>query len=189
MKKLLLALMLTTTIMANAQTEADIRKYYQEVNAKIAESVASGYDGPLYQNRWVTNSNSKSWPAVGRFSDTVDCWYDDPPDHLPATERDPKKVLVKVVVNGISSDLYRHEEYLFRNGVLLFYFSDDKEEGMGIETRVWFNSKGAAIKKNVRANELEIKPSEPEYKDIAPNVTRILQRAKKYQDAFVKTML
>ena len=189
MKKLLLALLLISPAIALAQTEADIRKYYQEINAKIAESVASGYEGPLYQNRWVTNSNGKSWPAVGLFTDTVDCWYDDPPDHLPASQRDPKQVLIKVVVNGISSDLYRHEEFLFKNGVLLFYFSDDKEEGMGIETRVWFNNKGVAIKKNVRANELEIKPNEPEYKDIAPNVTRILQRAKKFQEAFVKSML
>src|SRR5262245_45572665 len=133
MKKLLFFLLLFISTTAFTQTETEIRKYYQEINAKITASAEQGYEGSLYQNRWVTNSNGKAWPAFGLYTDTVDFWYNDTPDHLPATERDPKKTLVKIETDGISSHMYRHEEYLFKNGILIFYFCDMKEEGMGIE--------------------------------------------------------
>jgi hypothetical protein len=189
MKKLVIFFTFFITAYAGAQTEADIRKHYQEVNKQITESIDLGAEGPLYRTQWIANSHGKSWPAVGRYTDTVNFWYDDPPNHLPASERDPKKVLLKIEINGISADTYIHEEFLFRNGVLIFHFYDEKVEGFGLETRVWFNSKGIAIKKSVKGNELEILPTELEYKSIAPNPANILKKGKKYQDLFVKSMM
>jgi hypothetical protein len=185
--KLALLLICFSTV-ASAQTEPEIRKYYQETNARIEESMEQGFEGPLYHNRWIVNGTGKSWPAVGRYADTADFWYDQPPDHLPATERDPKKVLLKVVVNRVSSHYHRHEEYLFKNGLLIFYFANEAEEGHGWETRAWFNAKGV-IRTNVRVNELEITAKDLEYKDVAPDLTEIRKNAKDYQDLFVKSML
>ena len=186
MKLILLFVCLSSV--AQAQTETEIRKFYQETGARIAESIEKGYEGPLYQNRLVTNKTGKSWPGLGRYADTVDFWYDDPPDHLPATERDPKKVLLKIEVNRVASHYHRHEEYLFKDGLLIFYFSNEAEEGHGWETRVWFNAKGV-IRTNVRVNELEITAKDPEYSDVAPDLPGIRKNAKDYQDLFARSML
>ena len=172
---------------ATAQTETEIRKHYQEVNQQILESKEMGYEGPFYGTRVITNTTGKSWPAVGRFADTTDFWYDDPPDHLPVSERDPGKVLLKVNIHRVSSHLHIYEEYLFKNGVLLFYYSLQAEEGHGWETRVWFHSKGV-LKTSTRVNELEITPADPEYADLVPDINFIRKNARELQESFVKMM-
>ena len=87
MNKFVLPFLLFFPVIISAQTEADIRSHYTEVNKKIAESIEHGFEGSLYNNHWETNKNGKSWPAVGLYSETTDFWYDDDPNHLPATER------------------------------------------------------------------------------------------------------
>ena len=68
MKIFILSLLFYFPFKAFAQTEADIKKHYQEVNKQITESIEHGYEGSLYNNQWVTNKNSKSWPAVGNYN-------------------------------------------------------------------------------------------------------------------------
>jgi len=99
MKKILLYVMLGCPVWVVAQTETEIRNHYTEVNKKITESIEQGFEGPLYNNQWVTNKNGKSWPAVGIYTETTDFWYDDDPDHLPALERNPKNVLLKMNIS------------------------------------------------------------------------------------------
>ena len=191
MKKLALLFFIFIWIQAAAQTEADIRSHYTTVNQQITESLAQGYEGPLYHNQWVTNKNSRSWPAVGRYNETTDLWYDDPPDHLPATERNPKNVLLKVNLNRVSSHLQTNEEFLFKDGKLLFYFSKQAEEGAIIETRMYFNTKGVLFKSSVKVNELELTAKDfldPDQKDLRPNPTKTKAEAAKYQELFIKTM-
>lgn len=191
MKKLLFSFLLALPLLAAAQTEADIRKHYTDVNKRITESISQGYEGPLYNNHWETNKNGKSWPAVGRYSETTDFWYDDAPEHLPATERNPKNVLLKVNISRHSSHLLTNEEYLFKDGKLLFYFSSMAEEGAIIETRVYFNNKGFLIKSSVKVNELELTARDfldPDQKDLKPKPASILAEAKKLQELFVKSM-
>ena len=187
MKYLLTLVLWGILVSAAAQTETEIRKHCQEVNQQVQESKETGYEGPLYGTRVITNTTGKSWPAVGRFADTTDFWYDDPPDHLPVSERDPKKVLLKINIHRESSHLHIFEEYLFRNGVLLFYYSLQAEEGHGWETRVWFNAKDV-LKTSIRVNELEITPADPEYTDLLPDVNHIRKNAKELQESFEKMM-
>lgn len=191
MNKIFLGILFLSSVSANAQTEKDIRIHYTEVNKRIAESIEHGFEGPLYNNRWEANKNGKSWPAVGRYSEVTDFWYDDDPNHLPASERNPKNVLLKVTVTRHSSHLLTNEEYLYKDGRLLFFFSSQAEEGNGWETRVYFNTKGIAFKTSVKANDKELTAKElltEEYRDFKPNPVAIMTDGKKYQDLFVKSM-
>ena len=176
---------------AFAQTEADIKKHYQEVNKQIAESIEHGYEGSLYNDQWVTNKNSKSWPAVGNYNETTDLWYDDNPNHLPAAERDPKTVLVKIMVARKDSHLMTSEEYLYKNGKLIFYYSNEGEEGKQWETRIYFNAKGL-FKSSVKIDGKELSAKElstSEYSDSKPKPASVMRSGKKYQDLFVKHMV
>jgi hypothetical protein len=191
MKKILSALLTVFTISVSAQTETSIRKHYNEVNEQIKQSIEQGFEGPLYQNQLVINKNGRSWPAVGNYSDTVNFWYDDPPDHLPAAERNPKNVLLKVTTSRIASGYRVTEEFLFKDSKLVFYFTFEAEEGKQWETRAWFNNKGMLIKSSVKADDKELtvkQLSDAEYKDFKPAPLKILAEAKKYQDLFLKSM-
>ncbi len=191
MNKFILGLLFSLPLMAIAQTETDIRNHYTAVNKQIKESIELGFEGPLYQNQWIANKNGRSWPAVGLYNETTDCWYDDPPDHLPAEERNPKNVLLKINISRKSSHLQANEEYLFKDGKLLFYYSHEGEEGNEWETRVYFNNKGVAFKSSVKANGKELTAKDfltEEYRDFKPNPVRIMNEAKKKQELFVKSM-
>ena len=191
MKRLIFLALLLNTLGLRAQTETSIRSHYTEVNKRIAESIEHGFEGPLYNNHWETNKNGKSWPAVGLYSEITDFWYDDDPNHLPASERNPKNVLLKVTVTRHSSHLLTNEEYLYKDGKLIFFFSSQAEEGNAWETRVYFNAKGIAFKTSVKANDKELTAKEllkEEYRDFKPNPVTILANGKKYQDLFVKSM-
>lgn len=191
MKKLVSLFLFWLPFIVAAQTETSIRSHYTDVNKRIAESIEHGFEGPLYNNHWETNKNGKSWPAVGNYTEVTDFWYDDDPNHLPASERNPKNVLLKVTVTRHSSHLQTNEEYLYKDGRLIFFFSGQAEEGNGWETRVYFNTKGIAFKTSVKANDKELTAKDlltEEYRDFKPNPVTILSDGKKYQDLFVKSM-
>ncbi len=191
MKKCLFFILLFPSLFAIAQTEAEIRNHYQEINKQITESKKESFEGPLYCNEWITNKNSKSWPAVGIFHETTDFWYDDSPDHLAPSDRNPRIVLVKVIVNRKSAELSTNEEYLYKNGKLVFFYSDEGEEGKEWETRVYFNANGM-FKSSVKADGKELTAKDlttEDYKDFKPNTLIILRNGKKYQDLFLKDML
>lgn len=191
MNKLILRLLFGLPLIAIAQTETDIRNHYTAVNKQITESVEQGFEGPLYQNQWISNKNGRSWPAVGLYNETIDFWYNDPPDHLPVEERNPKNVLLKINISRKSSHLQANEEYLFKDGKLLFYYSHEGEEGNEWETRVYFNNKGIVFKSSVKSNGKELTAKDfltEEYRDFKPNPVRIMNAAKKMQELFVKSM-
>jgi hypothetical protein len=191
MRKIIVFILLCFSLFASAQTEADIRKHYTEVNKQITESIEHGFEGPLYSNQWVNNKYGGSWPAVGLYTETTDFWYNDDPYHLPASERNPKTVLLKVNVTRKASHLMTNEEYLYKDGKLLFYYKNEGEEGNEWETRVYFNSKGIMFKSAVKANGKDLTAKDfttEEFKDFKPNAITLMANGKKYQDLFVKSM-
>ena len=191
MKQLLPLLFICQSFFAIAQTETTIRNHYTEVNKQIAESIEHGFEGPLYNNQWVTNKNGRSWPAVGLYTETTDFWYDDDPNHLSAAERNPKNVLLKVNITRKASHLMTNEEYLYKDGKLLFFFSSQVEEGSMVETRLYFNKNGVMFKSIVKANELELSAKDfldIDYKEFKPNPAKIKSEAAKLQDLFLKSM-
>jgi hypothetical protein len=192
MKKIFTYAAMLLYVSAAAQTETEIRSHYTDINKQIRESDENGFEGSLYKNQWVNNSNGKSWPAVGNYSETTNFWYDDSPDHLSASDRNPKNVLVKVEINRKASHLMSSEEYLFKNGRLLFYYNHEGEEGQEWETRIYYNAKGVMFKSSVKANGKELSAKDllsEEHKDLKPNALKIMNNARKYQDLFVKSML
>jgi hypothetical protein len=191
MKKAFLFLLICQALFAASQTETTIRNHYTEVNKQIAEPTWDGFEGPLYNNQWVTNKKGKSWPAVGNYTETTDFWYDDPPDHISAAERNPKNVLLKVNISRKASHLMTNEEYLYKDGKLLFYYSHEAEEGNEWETRIYFNTKGIMFKSSVKANGKELTAKDfltEEHRDFKPNAVTTMENGKRYQDLFVKSM-
>ena len=191
MKKNLFFIFICQSFFAAAQTETEIRNHYTDVNKKITESIEHGFEGPLYNNQWVTNKNGRSWPAVGNYAETTDFWYDDTPDHISAAERNPKNVLLKVNVSRKASHLMTSEEYLYKDGKLIFYYSHQGEEGKEWETRIWFNTKGIMFKSTVKEDGKELTAKDltnPEYSDFKPKPLNVQRYGKKYQDLFVKSM-
>jgi hypothetical protein len=190
MIKHLIIILLALPFAVKAQTETEIRKYYQEVNKRIEDSKTQGMEGPLYCNEWTTNKHSKSWPAVGIFTETTSFWYDDDPNHLPPADRDPKTVLLKVTVSRRSASLMTSEEYLYKDGRLVFYYSIEGEEGKQWETRLWFNTKGT-FKMNVKVDgkDLSAKDLNGEYSDSKPQPLQVKNYGRKYQDLFLKNMV
>ncbi len=192
MNKIVFILLSFLSLTALAQTESEIRAHYTDVNQQISQAAEQGYEGSLYQNQWVSNKNGKSWPAVGNYSEVVDYWYNDPPGHLPAEERNPRSVLLKINLRRQASHYKLSEEYLFRNGKLLFYYAHEAEEGNVWETRVYFNDKGVMFKSSVKANDKELTAKEfltDEFIDLKPKSSRILSAARKFQELFEKSML
>jgi len=191
MNRILLFLFIGQSFFATAQTEATIRTHFTEVNKQIAESIENGFEGPLYNNQWIANKNGRSWPAVGNYTETTDFWYNDPPYHISAAERNPKTVLLKVNITRKASHLMSNEEYLYKDGKLLFYYCNEREEGNEWETRMYFNSKGIMFKNSVKANGKELTAKDfttEDYKDFKPNAVKTMAAGKKYQDLFVKSM-
>lgn len=191
MNRILLFIFICQSFFATAQTETSIRNYYTEVNKQITEAIEHGFEGPLYNNQWITNKNGRSWPAVGNYTETTDFWYNDAPDHISAAERNPKIVLLKVNISRKSSHLMTNEEYLYKDGKLLFYYCQQGEEGNEWETRMYFNTKGLLFKSSVKANGKELTTKDfltEDYKDFKPNAAATMADGKKYQDLFVKSM-
>lgn len=174
-------------LISSAQTESEIRNYYSEVNQQVKKSLTDGYEGSLYQNQLIINKNAKSWPAVGYYADTTNFWYNDTPDHTP--EIILETTLLKVITSRrISADVKTSEEYLFKNGKLLFYYAFWGEEDKVWETRVYFNFKTAVLKSSFKKNGVELSAkdlSQKEYNDLKPKPATILAEAKKYQSLFV----
>jgi hypothetical protein len=191
MKKAFFLVLICLSLFAVGQTEITIRNHYTEVNKQIGESIEHGFEGPLYNNQWITNKNGRSWPAVGNYTETTDFWYDDPPDHISAAERNPKNVLLKVNISRKASHLQANEEYLYKDGKLLFYYCHEGEEGNEWETRIYFNTKGIVFKSSVKANGKELTTKDfltEDYKDFKPNAITTMANGKKYQDLFAKSM-
>lgn len=191
MNRIFLFVLICQSLFATAQTETSIRTHYTEVNKQITESIKDGFEGTLYQNQLVINQNGKSWPAVGRYEETVDFWYDDDPSHISPQERNPKNVLLKVNVKRHNLHMRTSEEYLYKDGKLLFHYSVTEEEGNKWEVRIYYNIKGLAFKISIKENGKELTVKElasEELKDFKPSPIKIMTEGKKYQDLFIKSM-
>jgi hypothetical protein len=192
MKILFFFLVTVFHISSFAQTEVAIRNHYTTVNKQIAESIETGYEGPLCQNQVIINKNGKSWSGSGFYADTVNFWYNAEAAQLSAAERDPKTHLLKITTNArIGADVRTGNEYLFSAGKLVFHYAYWKEEGNSWETRIWFSQKGAMFKSNVKANNLELTEKEvaaPTYTGLKPNAAQALANAKKYMEVFLKLL-
>ncbi|HMU44863.1 MAG TPA: hypothetical protein PKC72_00785 [Chitinophagaceae bacterium] len=181
---------LLTPAFLSAQSENDIRNYYNEVNNQIKESIENGYEGPLFNNHWIVNKNGRSWPAVGIYEGITDFWYNDTPDHIDEGQK-LETVLLKVITKQRSTSYVINEEYLFQNGKLVFFYSRLDEGGDIWETRYFFNFSGKEIKEKIRFNEKDLSKKEAtsdQYKDIITTPEKAINNGRKFQELFIKSM-
>lgn len=98
---------------------------------------------------------------------------------------------MKVNISRQSSHLITNEEYLYKDGKLLFFYSHEGEEGNEWETRVYYNNKGGSFKSSVKANGKELTAKDfltEEYRDFKPKPLSIMEEGRKLQELFVKSM-
>ncbi len=191
MHKVLLLVFISLPFSATAQTEAEISKHRLEIIKNIEASIEQGFEGSLYNNRLIINKTGKSWPAVGVYSDSIDFWYNDPPDHLSAEERDPVSVLVRVETCRQSSTLHTDEDYFYKEGNLFFYYEYKSQDNKEWETFIYFDKNKMAISSVVKTDGKNLTGKDftiyPEYAKLEPDIASIFAEAKRYQDLFFKT--
>ncbi len=102
----------------------NIRTLYAETNEKIVKSKLPNEEGwgNLYSNELVINSNNGSWRAVGNYSNKIVFWYTDQPGFQEEQNKSELSVLIKTEINTTASVGQYHEEYLYDDGKLVFYY-------------------------------------------------------------------
>lgn len=126
----------------------NIKELYQTSKQTIDDCMNSddpAYECTWYSNTHIVNSMSKPWRAVGNYQKETTFWYDDEPSMAEAQDLSKESVLKFISIDAIST-YNQHEEYLFEDGKLVFYyyhFSYDEESTE--EYRFYFND-GKLIK-------------------------------------------
>ena len=127
---------------ATAQSQeaiAEIKKYYYSLSEAIKKvknpQTEEDRRGGIYCNALLINQHNASWPGVGNYQEKQEFWYEYPPDL--ADKPEPKAVLQKIVIESQSAAQQYYNEYVFREGQLIFYFSKASELP---ETRIYFKN-------------------------------------------------
>jgi hypothetical protein len=121
---------------------AVIRLRYQEVNDKIGQGLKEKVAGFHYA--LVTIGGAKDgmqWHAVGNMETSIEFYFDCEPGFDAECGADPRKMLVKIVVNyRAAADLASHAEYVFNNAdeLVFAYTTERLEAGKTQERRLYF---------------------------------------------------
>lgn len=172
-------------IYAQTNEILEIKKYYGQIEALISKATAEGEEhyGGLFCNKLTINEYNNSWRAVGVYNKVVQFWYNEDPSFNPE-EINPLNCLQKIAVDWKSSANNYSEEYLFKNGKLIFYYYNYKEEDSAKKEHRLYFSKNILIKYLIGDKEKNINNLSDEQR----NITRLsLKQAKHYQDLFIST--
>ena len=131
-----LTLVIASYICSTGQDIQQIRKLYNMYAAQISACESGAEECELYCNTQKTNALNQVWRGVGAYSSTLKFWYDDSPSNCDECGEDGIYVLKKVVKETVSGQYIIHEEWLFSNGELTFYYLKNNEEQM-IEDRLY----------------------------------------------------
>lgn len=113
---------LTNLTNLTAQDIQHIRKQYSQYTAQISDCQDTGDECSLYCNTQTTNSLNQVWRGVGEYKSETKFWYDDNPSHCDECGIDGINVLKMVTSETYSSLVSVHEEWLFSEGKLIFYY-------------------------------------------------------------------
>lgn len=116
-----------------------IRAHYTEVNDNITKSKMPD-GGGLYSTDLIVNSNNGSWRAVGNYSNKIVFWYNDQPGFQEDQSKPDNSVLQKIEISTTAAIWVSSEEYLYKDGKLVFYYKTDNqgEDGAKQEFRYYF---------------------------------------------------
>lgn len=136
-----------------------------------------GESGVLYCTEVAVNRLDGMWRAVGNYARTTTFWFSDQPEFVGAEGRDPKGALVKAEVSTAASAQSIYEEFLFAEGVPVFYFTRTKVgEGVVSEDRLYFE-----------AGRLVRRVPDPPAGEFPADPAAVLRRAAALQDLFLRT--
>jgi hypothetical protein len=138
-----LLLFISTFVIVYGQDDKlkTIRASYTEVNDNISKSkMPDPAAGGLYSTELVVNSNNGSWRAVGNYSNKIVFWYNDQPGHQADQTKPDNSVLLKIEITTTAAIWLTTEEYLYKDGKLVFYYKTDNqgEDGANQEFRYYF---------------------------------------------------
>lgn len=145
MKIITLIAFVFTALIASAQHEKvlEIRNYYKDVksHSEYAQPDSISY----YSDQIIRNSGNMQWRAIGDFHDTLTFWYSDLMNaayNNKNQNNDSTWALTLVTSSTQKSILNHYQEWLFKDGKLVFYF--DKMMGYDEEStweyRYYFNN-------------------------------------------------
>jgi len=157
---------------------AAIRALYARTNDAIqAARERPGEGGGLYCTEVAVNRLAGMWRAVGNYARTTAFWFSDQPDFVAAEGREGRAALVKAEISTTAAGQTLYEEFLFDEGVVVFYYARAKagEEAVS-EDRCYFDA-GKLIRR-VPDQPSGLFPAEPAV---------VLRRAGALQDLFLRT--
>lgn len=159
-----------------------IRQIYKNISDEIQNCLDAKEDCFWFCNRWTVNTcNRGNWSINGKYEERWNFWYDATPD---AWEKNvpEESHLQKIIIDTETSSIV-HEEYVFWEGLLVFYFYKWEENGVKAEYRFYF-------KKN-RLVEYAVEQSEDNMTEAVKtkaDTPLILENAKKFQKQFIAMM-
>ena len=117
---------------AEEQLDA-VRNEYKTLSTVISECENKG-DCNLFLNELVVNKSGGHWRGMGNYRKTFRFWYSDDPTNCD----DCQGVLRFVQVTERRSTSHTKEEFLFKDGKLLFHFVKSEMEGKKESRRSYF---------------------------------------------------
>ena len=121
----------------------EIREYYKDI--KSHTEYATDDSESYYSDQIVRNNKNLQWRALGIYQDTISFWYKDL--HEASQQENNKSqdsawALVMVTSSTQMSVVEHYQEWLFKDGKLIFHF--DKMTGYDEESsweyRYYFNN-------------------------------------------------
>ena len=116
-----------------------IRAHYKQVTEQISNCSNGDEEScSLYSNTLTLNSGDLPWRGVGDFSKEVTFWYDDRPRNCDDCGVKGINVLKMITSRQRSAASIYYEEWLFDDGVLVFYYLKTSGEEAD-EYRYYYN--------------------------------------------------
>lgn len=101
---------------------SNIRSHYKVYTKQITNCKAQSENCVLYSNTLMLNSGKQHWRAVENYNKEITFWYDDSPEHCYECGKNGINSLKFVSSSAISGTSKIYNEWLFKEGMLVFHY-------------------------------------------------------------------
>jgi hypothetical protein len=167
-------------VLAQDNPIAAIQKLYAQTSETIRLALQAEKEGAgagLYSTEVFVNSHHAPWRAVGNYSKRIIFWYTDQPEFARYENKAEDAVLVKIEVKETAAVRTQYSEFLFDQGQLVFYFTQEKAGDQPAEERRYYFKAGQLRRSMVGSNVVNEKP----------DTTVIFRQAESYKKLFLST--
>lgn len=157
-----------------------IRQIYKDISEKIENCLTNKETCDLYCNRWTVNvCNRGNWSIDGQHEEKWNFWYDTTPDSWE--KNIPEENHLQKIIIDTKATATTHEEYVFSEGDLIFYFYAINEDSLSGAYRFYFKKNRLIEFSSEHGDDNMEEP----YKTKS-DTQLILENAKKFQKHFVQ---